>query len=89
MYPESSAPWYLPAFLASVLLFVCAILLYLSLPAVLLWEAQRRKAQYGHALPQRARKDAERSHASAAQLERIHSEVLAKDAVDGPVDLRC
>ena len=86
LYPDSSAPWYLPAFAASFLLIVCSILLVLSLPAVLLWEARQRKAQYGHALPRRAQEDAERSHVSAAQRERIHSEVLARDAAVRPVN---
>lgn len=78
--------------MASVLLIVCAILLYLSLPAVLLWEARRRQARYGHALPRRTQKDAERGRASAARLEKTRSQVLAKDAVDAPAspaDSRC
>lgn len=71
-----------------MLLIICGILLYLLLPAVLLWEARRRKAQHGHALPRRAQEDAERSQVSAAQLDRIHSEVLTKGDVS-PVDSRC
>ncbi|KAK8130596.1 hypothetical protein PG999_002976 [Apiospora kogelbergensis] len=70
MYPDSDAPWYLPAFTATVCLLSLCVLLYLSLPAVLLWEAKGRKAKYGHAMPRQAIEDAKRSQAAALRLHR-------------------
>ena len=70
MYPDSDAPWYLPAFMATVCLISLCVLLYLSLPAVLLWEAKGRKAKYGHAMPRQAIEDAKRSQAAALRLHR-------------------
>jgi hypothetical protein len=41
------------------------------LPAVLLWEAKRRKSKYGHAMPLRAMEDAALSEATAVHIERL------------------
>jgi hypothetical protein len=40
----------------------------------LLWEAKRRKAKTGHAMPLRAIEDAEQSTISAANLARLHEQ---------------
>ncbi|KAK8094912.1 hypothetical protein PG997_001597 [Apiospora hydei] len=71
MYPDSAAPWYLTAFVATLCLLVVCVLSYLSLPAVLLWEAKRRKAKYGHAMPRYAIEDSERSLAAILQPHRV------------------
>ncbi|KAK8087373.1 hypothetical protein PG994_002347 [Apiospora phragmitis] len=64
MYPDSAAPWYLSAFIATVCLLAVCVLSYLALPTVLLWEARKRKARTGHAMPRWAMEDAERSEAT-------------------------
>ncbi|KAK7980273.1 hypothetical protein PG989_012730 [Apiospora arundinis] len=74
MYPDSDAPWYLPAFISTVCLLVLCVLLYLSLPAVLLWEAKSRKAKHGHAMPPRAREDAKLSQVAALRLQRAQDD---------------
>ncbi|KAK8133515.1 hypothetical protein PG984_005527 [Apiospora sp. TS-2023a] len=72
LYPDYAAPWYLTAFTVSLCLLVVSVLVYLSLPLVLLWEAKRRKARYGHAMPRQAIEDAEHSRAAALHTESMN-----------------
>ncbi|KAK8038687.1 hypothetical protein PG993_007098 [Apiospora rasikravindrae] len=71
MYPDSAAPWYLTAFIATLCLLVLCVLSYLSLPVLLLWEAKRRKAKYGHAMPRYAIQDSEHGVAANLQSQRV------------------
>ena len=71
MYPDADGPWFFQAFAATCCLLAVCVLAYLTLPAVLLWEAKQRKAKYGHAMPLRAMEDAARSKATAVQFERL------------------
>lgn len=71
MYPQSDGPWYLPAFTATCALLATCVITYLTLPAVLLWEAKHRKSKYGHAMPLRAMEDAALSEATTVNIERL------------------
>ncbi|KAJ9616416.1 hypothetical protein H2200_000134 [Cladophialophora chaetospira] len=68
IFPSTDAPWYLPGFAAASSTIAFTIISFASLPLWLLWEAKRRKAKTGHAMPLRAIEDAEHSTISAANL---------------------
>ena len=73
LYPDQAAPWYLAALTTRLCLLFVSVLLYLSLPAVLLWEAKRRNARAGHSMPPRAMEDAEHSRAAALHNGRVNN----------------
>jgi hypothetical protein len=72
MYPNKDAPYYRAGFAATVVLLAASILLYLTLPICLKFEASRRKKKTGHALPLQSLEDSENSQVSAAALAGIH-----------------
>jgi hypothetical protein len=69
IFPHSDAPWYLAGFAASLSCLILACLLYSSLPFWYLWEAQRRKRKYGHAMPLKALED--HAHAMVSEEARL------------------
>ncbi len=68
MYPNSDSPYYLPGFAATVALLVVSILTYATLPICLEFEAKRRKAKTGHALPLQSLEDLANSQLSESAL---------------------
>ena len=74
IFPHADAPWYLPGFAASLATLSATLILYSSLPFWYLWEAQRRKRKYGHAMPLRALEDA--SHAMVSDAARAQEQQL-------------
>lgn len=72
IFPHSDAPWYVPGFAASLGTLSVTIILYASLPYWYLWEAERRKRKYGHAMPIKALEDA--SHAMVSDAARAREE---------------
>jgi hypothetical protein len=72
MYPNSDGPHYVPAFTASVCIIALGISAYLTLPLWLMWEANRRKAKTGFAVPLQAMEDEDNSEVSAATHDRLH-----------------
>jgi hypothetical protein len=69
MYPNSDAPYYLKGFTATVALLAGGIVCYLTVPFCLYFEARRRKAKTGHAMPVQAVVDAERSEVETKEGE--------------------
>ncbi|KIW94367.1 uncharacterized protein Z519_04343 [Cladophialophora bantiana CBS 173.52] len=74
IFPSTDAPWYLPGFAAASSTIAFTIISFASLPLWLMWEAKRRKAKTGHAMPLRAMEDAEHSTISAANLARLYEQ---------------
>ncbi|ETN40918.1 uncharacterized protein HMPREF1541_05198 [Cyphellophora europaea CBS 101466] len=87
IFPHADAPWYLPGFAASLATLSLTLILYASLPFWYLWEAQRRKRKYGHAMPLKALEDAGRAMTSeAARLQEQERQVLEEKGLGGDVE---
>jgi hypothetical protein len=87
MYPNSDGPHYVPAFTASVCIIVLGICAYLTLPLWLTWEANRRKAKTGFAIPLQAMEDEENSAVSSAAHERLRDATYIDTKVADGVSL--
>ncbi|KAK5675706.1 hypothetical protein LTS10_011806 [Elasticomyces elasticus] len=77
MYPDSDAPYFVPAFTATVCVISLGICAYLSLPLWLMWEANRRKAKTGFAIPLQAMEDEEHSAVSATAHDHLRDVTYA------------
>ena len=86
IFPHADSLWYLPGFSASLGTLSCTILLYASLPFWFLWEARRRMARYGHAMPLRALEDAGNALVSEAAREQEEEQVRREEKGGGGLE---
>jgi sugar phosphate permease len=87
IFPHHDRPWYLPGFSASLSTLCATIILYSSLPFWFLFEARRRKAKYGHAMPLRALEDAGNAQVSeAARMQEQEQQMREQKGRGGDVE---
>lgn len=87
IFPHADEPWFLPGFAASLATLCVTIILYASLPFWYLWEAQRRKRKYGHAMPLKALEDAANAQVSdEAKAREQQTQMMEEKAVVADVE---
>lgn len=87
IFPHADSPWYLPGFSASLGALIVTLILYASLPFWYLWEAQRRKRKYGHAMPLKALEDAGHAMVSdEAKAREQQTQILEEKAREADVE---
>jgi len=72
MYPNEDAPYFVSGFTGATTVIACGIIAYSTLPLWLMWEAKRRKAKTGHAIPLQAMEDEDNSQISTAAHAKLH-----------------
>jgi len=72
MYPNEDAPYFISGFTGAVSVIAIGICAYSTLPLWLMWEANRRKAKTGHAIPLQAMEDEDNAQISSAAHEKLH-----------------
>jgi len=86
IFPIPDKPWYLPGFATACATLAFTLIGFGSLPFWLLWEARRRKAKNGHAMPLRALEDAQQAHISAAAKAKEREQALREEKIGGDLE---